>query len=68
MVCCSNDMQFLGMVTKGHGYDKFETKQWVEVTAKVEIAYQEAFQEEGPNLYIENIVACDPPENEIVGF
>ena len=68
MVCCSNDMQFLGMVTKGPGYDKFETKQWVEVTAKVEIAYQEAFHEEGPNLYIEKIVACDPPENEIVGF
>jgi len=68
MVCCSNDMQFLGMVCKGEGFDKFPTKQWVELTAVCKEEYQEVFHEDGPSLYIQSIEACDPPEDEVIGF
>lgn len=35
MVCCENDMQFLALVAKGEGLERFKDRQWVEITATV---------------------------------
>ena len=34
MVCCENDVQFLGLIAKGGGLDALENRDWIEVTAK----------------------------------
>ena len=68
MVCCSEDVAFFGMICKGPDHNKFQTKDWVTVTARVKKEYQKLFQGEGPVLYTQSVVPCEPPEQEIIGF
>ena len=68
MVCCENDMQFLALVCKGKGMDKFKDKDWVEITATVKKEESPAYQGEGPVLYVSKIGYCQKPKQEVVSF
>lgn len=68
MVCCENDMQFLALVCKGEGMEKFKNRDWVELTATVKKEESTAYQGEGPVLYVSEIHKCDKPKNEVVSF
>ena len=68
MVCCENDMQFLALVCKGKGMDKFKDRDWVEITATVKKEESPAYQGEGPVLYVSKIGYCEKPKQEVVSF
>ena len=68
MVCCNNDMQFLALVCKGEGLEKFKNRQWVEITATVKKEANDAYQGEGPVLYVTAIAPCEKPKEEVVSF
>ena len=68
MVCCENDMQFLALVAKGEGLEKFKNRQWVEITATVKKESNDAYQGEGPVLYVTAIAPCEKPKEEVVSF
>ena len=68
MVCCENDMQFLALVCKGKGMEKFRDKDWVEITATVKKEASPAYQGEGPVLYVNKIGYCQKPKQEVVSF
>ena len=68
MVCCANDMQFLALVAKGKGLDKFKDRDWVEITATVKKEKSPAYQGEGPVLYVSKIGYCEKPKQEVVSF
>ena len=68
MVCCENDMQFLALVCKGQGMDRFKNRDWVKIRATVKKEQCEAYQSEGPVLYVERISACQKPDPETVSF
>ena len=68
MVCCENDMQFLALVCKGKGMDKFKDRDWVEITATVKKEQSPAYQGEGPVLYVSKIGYCEKPKQEVVSF
>ena len=68
MVCCENDMQFLALVCKGKGMDKFKDRDWVEITATVKKEESPAYQGEGPVLYVSKIGYCQKPKQEVVSF
>ena len=68
MVCCENDMQFLALVCKGKGLDKFKDRDWVEITATVKKEESPAYQGEGPVLYVSKIGYCQKPKQEVVSF
>ncbi|MBQ0037680.1 MAG: hypothetical protein KBS74_03310 [Clostridiales bacterium] len=68
MVCCENDMQFLALVCKGEGMEKFKNREWVEITATVKKEHSTAYQGEGPVLYVSEIHKCDKPKEEVVSF
>ena len=68
MVCCENDIQFLGVVAKGKEQEKFKNRDWVDVTATVHAEEFDAYQGTGPVLYIESIVGCEKPAEEVVNF
>ena len=68
MVCCENDMQFLALVAKGEGLEKFKNRQWVEITATVKKEANDAYQGEGPVLYVTAIAPCEKPKEEVVSF
>ena len=70
MVCCDKDMQFLALVCRGEGLDKFKNRDWVELTATVRKENCDAYQGEGPVLYVSDIhatvkkEACDAYQGE----
>ena len=68
MVCCENDMQFLALVCKGKGMEKYRDREWVEITATVKKEKSPAYQGEGPVLYLEKIGYCAKPKQEVVSF
>ena len=49
MVCCANDITFLGMACKGGGAEQFQNRDWVTITATVKAEHLPAYGEEpGP--------------------
>ncbi|MBE6918238.1 MAG: hypothetical protein E7469_00955 [Ruminococcaceae bacterium] len=68
MVCCEDDMQFLALVCKGEGLEKFKDRAWVEITATVKKEFDRAYEAEGPVLYVSEIHPCEKPKEEVVSF
>ena len=68
MVCCENDMQFLALVCKGDGLEKFKNREWVDITATVKKETSDAYQGEGPVLYVSKIERTSKPKEEVVSF
>ena len=68
MVCCAEDTTFLGMICMGPEGDELESRDWVEVTARVKCEYVELYQGDGPMLYTEKVERCLPPKEELVTF
>ena len=68
MVCCDKDMQFLALVCRGEGLERFKDKEWVEIHATVKKESCDAYQGEGPVLSVSSVTAAAKPANEVVSF
>lgn len=68
MVCCENDVQFLGLVARGQGLTQYQNRDWVEVSARVALGQHPAYQGEGPILDILSIAPCEKPAQDVVTF
>ena len=68
MVCCANDVQFLGLLARGGGIEQYKTRDWIEVTALMGIAEHEAYRGEGPVMNILSVQPCEKPKNDVVSF
>ena len=68
MVCCEDDIQFLGLIAKGEGLDQYNNHDWIEVTARMGIESHAAYQGEGPVMHILSIAPCEKIARDIVTF
>ena len=68
MVCCENDVQFLGLIAKGDGLDRLENRDWIEVTAKMAVENHKAYKGRGPVMNIVSLSPCEKPAQEVVTF
>ncbi|MBR0312808.1 MAG: hypothetical protein IJQ98_10510, partial [Oscillospiraceae bacterium] len=68
MVCCANDTQFLGVVARGDALSQYKNRDWIDVTAVCKKEYFEAYQGDGPILYVEDVKPCEKPKEELVSF
>ena len=68
MVCCENDVQFLGLIAKGDGLDRLENRDWIEVTAKMAVEKHKAYKGKGPVMNIVSLSPCEKPAQEVVTF
>jgi len=68
MVCCANDTQFLGVVARGDALSQYKNRDWLDVTAVCKKEYFEAYQGDGPILYVEDVKPCEKPQEELVSF
>lgn len=68
MTCCEADIAYDGFALKTNGHiGGVKTKDWLEVTAKVEYEYNAVYRGEGPVLIAEKIERADPlPPDEMV--
>jgi len=68
MVCCENDIQFLGIIAKGIGLKQYENRDWIEVTARMAVEKHDAYQGKGPVMHVISIAPCEKPAQEVVTF
>ena len=68
MVCCENDIQFLGLVAKGMGLKDFKNRDWVEVNARMAVEQHDAYKGKGPVMHVMSIAACAKPAQDVVTF
>jgi len=70
MVCCANDVQFIGYLAS---VDPFKLKglkerEWVEVVATIKYEKRHEYQGVGPVLYAESLEPCTAPKEDVVYF
>ena len=68
MVCCENDIQFLGLVAKGMDLNQYQNRDWVEVTARMAIEHHPAYKGKGPVMHVISIGPCEKPAQDVVSF
>lgn len=68
MTCCADDTTFIGFICKSKYAPKLSQGEWVEVTAKIAVENQPAYQGFGPVLYAEDVQVCEPLPEEMVYF
>ena len=68
MVCCENDVQFLGLIARGPQLDQYKNRDWIEVTAKMGIEKHKAYKGKGPMMEVLSIAPCEKPAEEVVTF
>ena len=68
MVCCENDMQFLGIVAKGANLNRYQNRDWVEVTGRIAVENNTAYRGKGPVLHVLSDAPCQKAAQEVVSF
>ena len=68
MTCCAADIQFIGFPCKYDGYEKLQDKEWVRVTAVLNMSTNPVYKRKGPVLTAKSVVSGLKPKNEVVTF
>ena len=68
MVCCENDVQFLGLIAKGIGLKNYQNRDWIEVTARMAVEKHEAYKGKGPVMHVISLGPGEKPAQEVVTF
>lgn len=68
MVCCADDIQFIGFLCKNANTDDIKHKGWLTLTARVGVEYVQQYRGEGPVLYCEDLQPAEPAAEDIVYF
>jgi len=68
MVCCEDDVQFLGLIAEGERLEQYKNHDWVEVTARMSVAERVPYGGPGPIMNILEITPCEKVDPEVVSF
>mgnify|MGYP003818767827 CR=1 FL=1 len=68
MVCCQNDITFLGYVCKAGKLPMPAHESFIRLTALVKSEFYPEYGGKGPVLYAQSIEPCQPPRDKLVYF
>ena len=68
MTCCEADIAYSGMVVKHASTLPLKTRDWVKITARIDIEYDKIYGQEGPVLKASALDYCEPPVEELATF
>ncbi len=68
MVCCANDVAFLGLVAQGAGLEEYRDRQWLEATFTIAIREHPAYEGPGPFMDILESRPCGKAEPELLTY
>jgi len=68
MVCCANDIQFLGLLARGGALEPFRDRQWMDATVRMDITEHPAYKGRGPIMEVLEAKPCQGAESEVVTF
>ena len=68
MTCCADDIEYRGVVAKGMGSLKLNTRDWVIVEGKISEEYSKLYRAKGPVLEVKKIERAEKPLQEVATF
>ena len=68
MTCCADDIAYRGMVAKGMGSLKLNTRDWVIVEGKIKEEYSKLYRGRGPVINVQKIEMAEKPIQEVATF
>ena len=68
MTCCADDISYRGVVAKGMGNMKLQTRDWVIVEGKLTEEYSKLYRAKGPVLTVTKISPATKPVQEVATF
>ncbi len=68
MTCCEADITYSGMVCISKEPVALKTRDWVEITARIDLEYHTVYGQKGPVCKIKEISPCEPPMQELATF
>ncbi len=68
MTCCADDIQYCGLACVLPYEMELETRDWISVTAKIELKKHRIYKGKGPVLTAAKVVVCNPPEEQLATF
>lgn len=68
MTCCANDIAYAGLLCIYQDANKYNTRDWVEITASIEMKYTPVYGQKGPVLTAISVKDGVKPEEEVATF
>ena len=68
MVCCAEDISFLGFICRWPGAKDLQQRDWVRVTASITVEALPQYRGEGPVLHASEVIPAEKPAEELVYF
>lgn len=68
MNCCADDLVFMGVYCKYNGAKRLVNRQWIDMTFSVVVEFSEAYDGEGPILYVLEAKDSAPLADPIVNM
>ncbi len=68
MVCCAEDISFLGFLCMYPGAANFRNREWLRVTASITVEELAQYRGPGPVLHASEVIPADAPEEDVVYF
>ena len=68
MTCCADDIAYRGMVAKGMGTLKLNTRDWVILEGKIKEEYSKLYRGKGPVITVSKIEMAEKPIQEVATF
>ncbi len=68
MTCCEADIQYCGVACVLPEEMPVQTRDWINVTAKIEFRKHPIYRGKGPVLIAEKVIICNPPEEQLAVF
>ncbi len=68
MTCCADDITFSGIVCDWHGAESLSQRDWIIITAKIELKKHKMYGKKGPVLTVSEVIRTGAPEEELATF
>lgn len=68
MTCCADDITYSGIVCDWTGAETLSQRDWIIITAKIELKKHKMYGKKGPVLVVQDIVGTSAPNPELATF
>lgn len=68
MTCCIEDVAFIGLLCQYGNIDALAQREWIDLTARVEMTEHKIYDGRGPLLVAVSVEKARPPQEELVYF
>ena len=68
MTCCVDDIEFMGLPCKYDNAQDLKAREWVQLTAQVDVRFHSIYHGVGAVLQATSVEAAEPPEQDVATF